>query len=227
MVDRLDARAYIGRFAPTGNFFVAGFQDRRVRVYRTAAAAKPWRLHKEILAKQLNWTITDTAMTADDQFLAYATISPVVQLVNLNASSEVHSVQNVTDIHEPLDFSMEDDPRGERRMHGIWSIKMSRSAERVIAGTSDPYSIAEFDVPANRVVLDVQAHDDDVNSVAYLDDSENVVLSGSDDAAIKLWDKRLLGTSGSPGEGEAKPAGVFYVSRSPSEGLWACVGDTD
>ena len=90
-----------------------------------------------------------------------------------------------------------------------------------------PVLVCEFDVPANRVVLDVQAHDDDVNSVAYLDDSENVVLSGSDDAAIKLWDKRLLGTSGSPGEGEAKPAGVFYVSRSPSEGLWACVGDTD
>ena len=90
-----------------------------------------------------------------------------------------------------------------------------------------PVLVCEFDVPANRVVLDVQAHDDDVNSVAYLDDSENVVLSGSDDAAIKLWDKRLLGTSGHPGEGEAKPAGVFYVSRSPSKGLWACVGDTD
>ena len=96
-----------------------------------------------------------------------------------------------------------------------------------LPGDQRPVLVCEFDVPANRVVLDVQAHDDDVNSVAYLDDSENVVLSGSDDAAIKLWDKRLLGTSGSPGEGEAKPAGVFYVSRSPSEGLWACVGDTD
>jgi WD40 repeat protein len=36
-------------------------------------------------------------------------------------------------------------------------------------------------------------HGDDVNAVAYADDNPNVILSGSDDAIIRIWDKRVPG----------------------------------
>jgi hypothetical protein len=36
----------------------------------------------------------------------------------------------------------------------------------------------------------IQAHDDDVNAVCYLDGGGQVLLSGSDDSLIKIWDLR-------------------------------------
>lgn len=37
----------------------------------------------------------------------------------------------------------------------------------------------------------IEAHDDDVNTVTYVDDSPNIVISGSDDSLLKMWDKRV------------------------------------
>ncbi|KDD73587.1 hypothetical protein H632_c2030p1, partial [Helicosporidium sp. ATCC 50920] len=47
-----------------------------------------------------------------------------------------------------------------------------------------------------------EGHARDVNSVEYVDEGEALILSGSDDACIRLWDRRV------PGRG-LKPAALF------------------
>lgn len=39
------------------------------------------------------------------------------------------------------------------------------------------------------------AHSDDVNAVAYADDSCQTIFTGSDDAEVRVWDRRLLGSA--------------------------------
>ncbi len=50
-----------------------------------------------------------------------------------------------------------------------------------------------YDLVAGKPSLTLEGHDDDINSVCFADDSGNVLLSGSDDSLIKVWDRRSLG----------------------------------
>lgn len=62
-------------------------------------------LRKDVEARRLRWTVTDTAISRDSAFLLYSSISQYVHLVNLSAGSgPVHSISNITEVHEELDF---------------------------------------------------------------------------------------------------------------------------
>lgn len=43
-----------------------------------------------------------------------------------------------------------------------------------------------------RLLLQIDAHEDDVNAVAFADSSSQLLFSGSDDALCKVWDRRTL-----------------------------------
>jgi WD repeat-containing protein 23 len=132
VVDQRPSRGYIGQFTPDGNIFVAAFQhERKIRLYDVHHG---WRLVKDIHARGLQWTVTDTALSADNRFLLYSSITPEVHLVNIESSSGVHSVANVTDIHETLDFLN----GGRQQRLGIWSLAWSADGREIVAGTSDP-----------------------------------------------------------------------------------------
>lgn len=83
----------------------------------------------------------------------------------------------------------------------IWSIRFSGDSREIVAGAHFG-DIYVYDIEARRRVLKVEGHSDDVNAVAFADTaSSNVLISGSDDSFVKVWDRRSL--SG------GKPAGVF------------------
>ena len=42
-----------------------------------------WRLRKDVEARNLKWTITDTCISPDQKFLLYSSISPIVHLVGV------------------------------------------------------------------------------------------------------------------------------------------------
>ena len=42
-----------------------------------------WRLRKDVEARNLRWTITDTCISPDQKFLLYSSISPIVHLVRI------------------------------------------------------------------------------------------------------------------------------------------------
>ena len=138
-----------------------------------------------LLAHCYRWTVTDTSLSKDQQYLIYSSISPVVHLVNTSYSEEIESVANVTDIHEALNFVCD-----SHQASGIWSIKWSADSREIIAGTGDA-SLYVYDISAGKAVARVQGHDDDVNAVAYLD--ENMIATGSDDTLINVYDRRLIG----------------------------------
>jgi WD repeat-containing protein 23 len=194
IVDRMQSRAYIGRFTPSGDIFIAAYQnERRIRLYDVH---NDWKVVKNIHARNLRWTVTDTALSSDQNFLLYASITPIVHLVNVirgdGGTGATESIANITDIHESLNFST-DDIRGGS--NGIWSLKWSPDNKEIIAGTGDA-SLYIYDVAAGRTVVKVRGHKDDVNAVAYADsDSGNIILTGSDDQEIKVWDRRTLGSN--------------------------------
>ncbi|PRW59922.1 LEC14B -like isoform X2 isoform A [Chlorella sorokiniana] len=196
--DQRPSRAYIGQFTPAGDVFIAAFQhERRIRMYDVHQGFK---LVKDVEARGLQWTVTDTALSGDNRFLLYSSITPEVHLVNTQSTDSVHSVANVTDIHETLDF-------GGGRSHrlGIWSIEWTPDSREIVAGTSDP-GLRVFDMMQMRTVAQVGGHSDDVNAVAYAEpEAPNVIFSGSDDSFVKVWDRRTMDASGR----RCRPAGVF------------------
>ncbi len=133
VVDLGNSRAYIGHFAKDGNVFVAGFQNQTIRLYDVTQTHQPWQLRKEIIARSLNWTITDTALSPNQQLLIYATISPTLHAVNINATENVRSEQNITDLHTPLDFGA----GFSDGSFGLWAINFSKDGRVILAGSSD------------------------------------------------------------------------------------------
>ncbi|KAJ7559677.1 hypothetical protein O6H91_04G096100 [Diphasiastrum complanatum] len=196
VIDRINSRAYIGQFSGDGTLFIAGFQDRRIRIYDVD---KGWSIRKDVIARNLRWTVTDTALSPDQRFLVYASISPIVHLVNVgNESGGIQSLANVTDIHEGLNFGSDD---GDSAF-GIWSLQFSQDGREIVAGGSDK-SIYVYDLEANKRVCGYVAHKDEVNAVAFSDESSHLIFSGSDDHNCKVWDRRCFAIN-------SKPAGILF-----------------
>ncbi|KAK1412537.1 hypothetical protein QVD17_33878 [Tagetes erecta] len=194
IVDQLTTRAYVSQFSSDGSLFVAAFQGSHIKVYN---AEMGWKLQKNIVAKSLRWTITDTSLSPDKRFLVYATMSPMVNIVNIgSAGTESHA--NVTEIHEGLDFSGDDEGGYS---FGIFSVKFSNDGRELVAGSSDD-SIYVYDIETNKLSLRIQAHTSDVNSVCFADEASHLIYSGSDDNLCKVWDRRCLRSKG-------KPAGIL------------------
>ncbi|KAJ6828307.1 LEC14B protein-like isoform X1 [Iris pallida] len=103
-VDRMDTRAYVSRFSSDGSLFIAGFQGSHIRIYNVDNG---WKVQKDILARSLRWTITDTSLSPDRRFL---------------------------DIHDGLDFSVHEEGIFS---FGIFSVKFSTDGRELVAGTSD------------------------------------------------------------------------------------------
>lgn len=63
----------------------------------------------------------------------------------------------------------------------------------MLAGTSDS-SLCLYDLEKNQLVERVSAHEDDVNSICYVEtygagSNGSLVASASDDGLIYIWDK--------------------------------------
>eukprot|EP00897_Mesotaenium_endlicherianum_P005429 jgi/Mesen1/4914/ME000246S04139 len=199
VVDSMNSRAYIGQFSRDGSLFVGGYQERRILLYNVD---RGWSLRKDVVARNLRWTITDTAVSPDQRFLIYASITPVVHLLSVGAhGSSVQSVANVTDIHEGLNFAMRGEYGGASSSFGLWSIQFSADGREIVGGSNDA-ALYIYDLEAQKPVLKMRAHADDVNAVAFADETSHLIFSGSDDNLCKVWDRRDL-------QRKSKPSGVL------------------
>ncbi|XP_078179004.1 LEC14B homolog [Carex rostrata] len=184
IIDKQSTRAYVSRFSDDGSLLITAFQGSHIRIYDVE---HDWKVHKDIIARSMRWTITDTSLSPDQQFLVYSSMSPIVNLVNIgSAARESHA--NITDIHEALDFSMHEDVV---YAFGIFSVKFSSDGREILAGSNDD-SIYVYDIHANKVSLRLEAHTADVNTVAFADETSHLIFSGSDDGLCKVWDRRCL-----------------------------------
>ncbi|KAI3728210.1 hypothetical protein L6452_16842 [Arctium lappa] len=190
VIDRMPSCAYVSQFSADGTLFVAGFQDSDIKIYNVD---RGWKLQKNIRARSLRWTITDTSLSPDQRFLVYSSMSPIVHIVNVG-SDVTDSVANVTEIHEGLDFSGGDEEDDDYSF-GIFSVKFSTDGRELVAASSDD-SIYVYDLAANKLNVRIAAHRSDVNAVCFADEAGHVLYSGSDDHLCKVWDRRCLGTGG-------------------------------
>ncbi|KAL1825900.1 hypothetical protein ACET3Z_012678 [Daucus carota] len=194
LVDRMTTRAYVSQFSTDGSLCVVAFQGSHIKVYNID---RGWRVQKNIIAKSLRWTVTDTSFSPDQRHLVYATMSPIVHIVNIT-SGATDSRANITEIHDGLEFSRDD---GEGYSFGIFSVKFSTDGQELVAGSSDD-AIYVYDLVANKLSLRIDAHTSDVNTVTFADESGNLIYSGSDDNLCKVWDRRCFKPKG-------KPAGIL------------------
>ncbi|CAL4895738.1 unnamed protein product [Urochloa decumbens] len=201
-VDEMDSEAYVSQFSADGSLLVAGFRGSRIRVYD---AERGWKIHKDISCRSLQWTVSDIALSSDQRFLAYSSLSPVVHIVNVQSSGR-ESHANVNEIHEGLDFTGNEHDED----FGIFSVKFSKDGKEVVIGNNER-SIYVYDLAANKVSVRIRAHKADVNAVTFADESGNVLYSGSDDSLCKVWDRRCLVGEKSAGIMTGHLDGVTFI----------------
>lgn len=202
LIINLNARCYSGQFSEDGSFFFACGQDFKVRMYDTSNPYD-WKYYKTVHYYGGQWTITDATLSPDNKHLAYSSIRSLICLANTEQG----------DNSEPrhLDFSdMGSGGHGHgggggwarsRGHFGIWSLRFSGDGSEIVAGTSDQ-SVYVYDLEAQRSILRIPGHTDDVNAVCFGDKmSPHILYSGSDDTTLKVWDRRSLASM--------RPAGMF------------------
>ncbi|XP_057782548.1 LEC14B protein [Salvia miltiorrhiza] len=194
VVDQMSTRAYVSQFSADGSLFMAAFQGSQIRIYDVE---RGWKVQKNIVARSFRWTITDTSLSPDQKHLVYASMSPIVHIVNVGYAAK-ESLANVTEIHEGLDFSSPDDGGYS---FGIFSLKFSTDGREIVAGSSDE-DIYVYDLEAKKLSLRISAHASDVNTVCFADETGHLIYSGSDDNFCKVWDRRCFRVKG-------RPAGVL------------------
>ncbi|XP_058083315.1 LEC14B homolog [Magnolia sinica] len=190
-VDSMNSRAYVSQFSADGTLFIAGFQGSHIRMYDVDNG---WKVKKDILARSLRWTITDTSLSPDQRYLVYSSMSPIVHIVSVGTPG-IESHANINEIHDGLDFSSDDDG------FGIFSVKFSTDGRELVAGSRGG-SIYVYDLRANKLTLGIPAHSSDVNTVCFADETGHLIYSGSDDNLCKVWDRRCFNATG-------KPAGIL------------------
>jgi DDB1- and CUL4-associated factor 11 len=145
--------------------------------------------------------------------LAYSSIGSTIQLVDLadwNAGCE-YDGQGRRRRHNPQQEAL--CLAGNRNL-AIWSCIFSEDGEQIIAGTGnrghDRAKIVVYDVTQRSVLHSIAAHDDDINSVAFLNkrSDPSLIASGSDDGVLQIFDLRESRRCATASSGQ-RPAATF------------------
>jgi WD40 repeat protein len=74
----------------------------------------------------------------------------------------------------------------------VFSLKFNSTGDEILCGCSDEKVYLYDLVTKQRLFVLSGGHTDDINAISWLDDSNQVFASGSDDSAIRIWDRRVL-----------------------------------
>ncbi|KAK0581546.1 hypothetical protein LWI29_015010 [Acer saccharum] len=207
LVDQMPSRAYVSQFSADGSLFFAGFQGSQIKIYNVE---RGWKVQKNIYAKSLRWTITDTSLSPDQCHLVYASMSPIVHIVNVG-SAATESVANITELHDGLDLSAAGD--------GSYSFEANKLSLRIPAHSSDVNTVCFADESGHLIY---SGSDDNLckvwdrrcltakgkeagiltghlEGITFLDSRGDgrYLISNGKDQAIKLWDIRKMSSNAS------------------------------
>ncbi|KAF3703335.1 DDB1- and CUL4-associated factor 11 WD repeat-containing protein 23 [Channa argus] len=172
--DTYQQKAFCGVYSENGNMFLSACQDQNIRLYDTSRGR--FSLQRTVKARDVGWSVLDVCFTPDAQHVLYSSWSDYIHLCSIEGDSENHTA---------LDLNPD-----ERRFC-VFSLAASTDGKEILAGANDG-CLYVFDLEQNKRTLKIDAHEDDVNTVAFADSSSQLLFSGSDDALCKVWDRRTL-----------------------------------
>lgn len=184
-VARYRSKAFCGSYSSDGTVFMTACQDQHIRMYDTTDGQ--FKLFRNISAKDVGWSIVDTAYSPDQHYIIYSSWSDFIHQCNVYGDHNTHLA---------LDL------RPEESRFCAFSVSFSEDSKEIIAGGSDR-CLYIYDRGKEDRILRISAHDDDVNAVSFAGASSNILISGGDDGICKVWDRRLLS------ESTPKPVGTF------------------
>jgi WD repeat-containing protein 23 len=171
---------FCGMFSQDGSLYLSACQDSVIRLYNT----ETWKEVKQIIARDIGWSIISTDYSPNQQWVIYSSWSNYVHLCNTSGDHEVH---------EALDM------KPPQQRFCLFSSQFSPDSREIVGGSSDA-ALYFYDLDRRVRSARVEAHDDDVNAVCFLDKSSQTLCSGSDDSLVKIWDRRAL---------DDGPVGIF------------------
>ncbi|KAJ8277532.1 hypothetical protein GJAV_G00076240 [Gymnothorax javanicus] len=172
--DTYQQKAFCGVYSDDGDTFLSACQDQNIRIYDTSGGR--FTLKQTVKARDVGWSVLDVCFTPDSRSVLYSSWSDYIHVCSVDGSSETHTA---------LDLNPD-----ERRFC-VFSLAASTDGKEVLGGANDG-CLYVFDREQNKRTLKVDAHEDDVNAVAFADSSSQLLFSGSDDALCKVWDRRTL-----------------------------------
>ncbi|KAL4234099.1 DDB1- and CUL4-associated factor 11 [Mactra antiquata] len=174
VVARYRQKAFCGTYSVDGNIFLSAAQDQNIRIYDTRD--DEFKLLKTIRAKDVGWSILDTAFSPDGNYMAYSSWSDCIHLCSVHGDEDIHTALHLF----PTESSF-----------SIFSLTFSSDNREILGGANDGH-LYVYDRDSNQRTLKIDAHDDDVNAVAFADNSSQILFSGGDDGLCKVWDRRTL-----------------------------------
>ncbi|CAL8400355.1 DDB1- and CUL4-associated factor 11 [Gadus morhua] len=172
--DTYQQKAFCGLYSSDGGMFLSACQDQNIRLYDTTR--RRFHLLRTVKARDVGWSVLDVCFTPDAQSILYSSWSDYIHVCSVDGDSECHTA---------LDLSPD-----ERRFC-VFSLAASTDGKEILGGANDG-CLYVFDREQNKRTLKIDAHEDDVNAVAFADSSSQLLFSGSDDALCKVWDRRTL-----------------------------------
>eukprot|EP00058_Branchiostoma_floridae_P019127 XP_002604616.1 hypothetical protein BRAFLDRAFT_92850 [Branchiostoma floridae] len=160
--------------------------DDHIRLYNTSHGS--FTETRCITARDVGWSVLDTAFSPDGTCVIYSSWSDFIHLVDISSKGE--------ESHMALDLSPLE------RDFAIFSVVFSHDGKEILGGASDCYMYI-FNRERNQRTLMMDAHEDDINSVKFADESSHILYSAGDDGVCKVWDRRILD------EEDPQPVGIF------------------
>lgn len=167
-------KAFCGTYSVDGKIFLSASQDQNIRIYDTGEDR--FDLIKTIRAKDVGWSVLDTAFSPDGNYMIYSSWSDCIHLCNVYGDQDVHQALHLF----PAENSF-----------CIFSLTFSSDNREILGGANDG-NLYVYDRDSNQRTLKIDAHDDDVNAVAFADLTSQILFSGGDDGLCKVWDRRTL-----------------------------------
>ncbi|XP_011670539.1 DDB1- and CUL4-associated factor 11 isoform X2 [Strongylocentrotus purpuratus] len=174
-VAHFPGKVFCGTYSMDGSVFLSACQDQNIRLYDVKNGY--FKKFKEIRARDVGWSILDTAFSPDGNFVIYSSWSHSIHLCNIYGEDETHN---------SLDLS----PYTEGHFCAF-SIRFSNDGSEILAGANDG-CLYVYDREKNERTMRIESHEDDVSAVCFADQSSQILFSGADDGMCKVWDRRML-----------------------------------
>ncbi|XP_076170804.1 DDB1- and CUL4-associated factor 11 [Ptiloglossa arizonensis] len=173
-VDKYNSKAFCGSYSKDGRFFLTASQDKLLRLYQTYNG--DFVNFRTIPARDVGWSILDTAFSPDGNYIVYSSWSDYLHLCAIYRESEVQ---------ESLPLCPED------RRFCVFSLVFSSDGREILSGANDGHMYV-YDRECQQRAFRIESHDNDVNTVAFADNSSQILYSAGDDGLCKVWDRRTL-----------------------------------